>query len=133
MNLIKNKKIQKEILSSLFIITFFITPVFANAYILSSITCGYDCGYSDLLTLVNAIIDWIIKISIPISAGVFAWAGFKYMTSAVVDQKSQAREMMKKVLMGFVFILSAWVIVSTILSAIVNKSNVNTSVIPVSF
>jgi len=73
-----------------------------------------ECGYDDLLILVNNVIDWIIKISVPIAAGVFAWAGIKYMTTGIADQKSAAKEMIKKVFIGFVFILSAWIIVTTV-------------------
>lgn len=77
-----------------------------------------ECGYYDLLRMANTIIEWIIIISAPVAAGVMAWAGFKYMTSGVVDQKSAAKSMMWKVFIGFAFILGAWLIVSTLLDAL---------------
>jgi hypothetical protein len=127
----------KKILPVLFLFIILV-PVFANAAI---IPCGgnildgngniigkqNECGYKDLLKLVNNIIDWIIKISAPISAGVLAWAGFIYMTSGVVDQKKHAIDMMQKVLIGFAVILAAWIIVSTILKALLK----DTSTIPI--
>lgn len=73
-----------------------------------------ECGYQHLLILVNNIIKWIILISVPVAAGVFAWAGFKYMTTGISDQKSEAKAMINKVFIGFVVILSAWIIVNTI-------------------
>ncbi|MEK7116860.1 MAG: hypothetical protein AAB837_01705 [Patescibacteria group bacterium] len=73
-----------------------------------------ECGYQDLLKLVNNIINWIIMISVPVAAGVFAWAGFIYMTTGISDQKSYAKDMMWKVAKGLVFILAAWIIVNTI-------------------
>lgn len=105
-----------------------IIPVFVDAQeppIISE-DCGVivngvvnrECGYSDLLELVNRIIRWIIMISVPVAAGVFAWAGIKYMTTGIADQKAAAKAMLVKVFIGFVFILAAWLIVSTILGAL---------------
>lgn len=80
-----------------------------------------ECDYNDLLKLVNNVINWIIMISMPVAAGVFAWAGFKYMTTGIVDQKAAARKMLQSVFIGFVFILSAWIIVTTITKALLNQ------------
>jgi fumarate reductase subunit D len=112
----KNKKI-KKILPILFLLLIII-PVFANAQIIPN--CSPNCGYNDLLTLVNNVINWIIMISVPIAAGVFAWAGIKYMTTGVADQKSEAKAMLWKVFWGFVAILSAWIIVTTITGALLS-------------
>jgi hypothetical protein len=118
-----NKKI-KNILPLLFLII--VVPVFALAAD-SLIPCTNDCGYADLLKLVNNIINWIIMISTPVAAGVFAWAGIKYMTTGVSDEKSAAKNMIQKVFIGFVFILAAWIIVGTILKALLK----DTSTVPV--
>lgn len=108
-----NKKIQKLI--PLLILFFVLVPLFVNAQIVPcGETGGKECGYQDLLILVNNIIDWIIMISFPVAAGVFAWAGFTYMTTGIVDQKSYAKDILWKVFIGFVVILSAWIIVNTI-------------------
>jgi TRAP-type C4-dicarboxylate transport system permease small subunit len=82
------------------------------------IPCIDNCGYKDLLQLVTNIINWIIAVSIPVCAGVFAWAGFQYMTSSVVNKKEAAKKTLQKVFIGFVFILSAYLIVDTILKAL---------------
>lgn len=76
------------------------------------------CGYNDLLQLVNNIINWIIIVSIPVAAGVFAWAGFKFMTTGIVDERTAAKAMIWKVFIGLVFILAAWIIVGTIIKAL---------------
>lgn len=81
-----------------------------------------ECGFSDLLKLVDNLLRWIVMISIPVSAGVFAWAGFQLMTTGIADKRSQAKSMMIKVFIGFVFILSAWLIVGTILDALLASS-----------
>lgn len=125
-NLIKN-----ILVFSLLIVA--VMPVLANAQAdqipLVSKDCGIivdgkinrECGYADLLILVNTVIDWIIKISVPVAAGVFAWAGIKYMTTGISDQKSAAKAMMTKVFIGFVFILAAWIIVGTIIKALLRQ------------
>ena len=79
-----------------------------------------DCGYNDFLQLIKNIINWLILFSFPVAALVFAWAGFKYMTTGISDQKSAAKSMLVKVFIGFVIILASWLIVNTILSALLN-------------
>jgi hypothetical protein len=113
-----NKKIIK-FLPILFLFFIFI-PIFTNAAPI--IPCTDNCGYNDLLQLVNNIINWIILISVPVAAGVFAWAGFTYMTTGISDRKSYAKSMITKVFLGFVFILAAWLIVGTIIKALLNPS-----------
>jgi hypothetical protein len=100
-----------------------VIPVFVSAQIIPN--CSPNCGYNDLLTLVNNIINWIIWIAVPVAAGVFAWAGIKLMTTGVADEKSAAKAMIWKVFIGLVFILAAWIIVGTIIKALLqNPSSV---------
>lgn len=111
------KKIQPQKILPFLILLVLIVPIFVFAQnseppIIPN--CSPNCGYQDLLILVNNIINWIIWISMPVAAGVFAWAGILYMTSGVVDQKAHAKGIMVNVFIGFVVILSAWLIVNTI-------------------
>ena len=80
-----------------------------------------ECGYYDLLKLVNNIIGWIIMISIPVSAGVLAYAGFLYLTTAVADKRSEAKRMIQNVFIGLACILAAWIIVSTITNTLLKS------------
>ena len=48
----------------------------------------------------------------------FAWAGFKYLTTVVVDQKSQATKLLTNAAFGLVIILAAWLIVDTIMKTL---------------
>jgi len=102
-------------------------PVLASAKILPDCGALNVCEYKHLFELINNFIDWVIKISVPTAAAVFAWAGFKYMTTGVVDQKAAAKNMLVKVFIGFVVILSAWIIVTTITKALL----ANPSIVPV--
>jgi zinc transporter ZupT len=125
-----NKKIKKIALLVL-VISILVIPAmtFAQTQNPNPIMpdCGpnNECGFNDLMKLINNIIDWIIKISVPVAAGVFAWAGFLYMTTAVADNKNKAKRMFWSVFKGFVFILSAWIIVKTIMLALLNPSFMN--------
>jgi hypothetical protein len=122
-----NKKI-KTLLPILFLFLF-LMPILTLAFdplkdpIIPD--CGklQDCGYVALLQLVNNVISWIIMIAVPVAAGVFAWAGIKYMTTGVSDQKSAAKAMIQKVFIGLVFILAAWIIVGTISKALLKDPN----------
>ena len=119
-----NKKIKQFL--PLLILFVLLVPVFVNAEPI--IPCGGlaedgktpqpPCDFNMLMKLVNKIINWIIWISAPVAAGVFAWAGIKYMTTGIADQKSEAKDMLQKVFIGFVVILSAWIIVGTSIKAL---------------
>jgi hypothetical protein len=82
-----------------------------------------ECGYNDLLQLIKNILGWLIIVSVPVATGVIAWAGFVYMTSGIADKKSEAKSILTKVLIGFVFILSAWLIVSTLINALIDGNS----------
>lgn len=82
-----------------------------------------ECGYNDLLQLIKNILGWLLVVSVPVATGVIAWAGFVYMTSGIADKKSEAKSMLAKVFIGFVFILSAWLIVSTLINALIGNNN----------
>jgi hypothetical protein len=123
--------------SFLFFISFlFITPFFVSAQQIQEgtgkyrggiIPCGIispgadtatikaqECTFSDLLILGQNIIKYLIFISIPIAAIAFAWAGFLYLTSGGETGKiSKAKGIFWNVMLGFIFILTAWLLVYT--------------------
>lgn len=83
--------------------------------------CSPNCGYQDLLQLVNNIIKWIIMISFPVAAGVFAWAGITMMANPTnPGKRKESIDMMKKVFIGFAVVLSAWIIVTTITNTLLS-------------
>lgn len=85
---------------------------------------GSECGFYHLMALVNNIIRWLILVSFPVAAGVLAWAGFKFMTTGIVDERTAAKKMIQKVFIGYVFILSAWIIVGTITNALLKDPRI---------
>src|SRR3989344_3094286 len=117
----KNYENKIKVLPLFIIILVLFLPVFVNAQTQANPIippCSPDCGYYNLLELVNNIINWVILIAVPIAAGVFAWAGILYMTTGIADKKSEAKAMLWKVFWGLTAILAAWIIVSTLVNAL---------------
>ena len=122
----------KIVLPSLFVLTIVALPFVVNAADESAIIpdCGrmisgefVECGFGDLIQLINNIIRYLILIAVPVSAAVFAWAGFNMMIHpANPGERTASWLMMKKVFIGLVLILSAWLITNTLKNALVKDS-----------
>lgn len=83
---------------------------------------GPDCNFDSLLQLARNIIDFLIVVSIPLAVIAFIYAGFSYITAGGNEGKiKKAHDIFWKVLWGFVFVLSAWLIVQTILAALLKE------------
>ncbi len=79
------------------------------------------CDFNALLMLVNNLLDFAILIAMPIAAIMFAWAGFRYLTAGGDTWRIQeTHEIFKKVGIGLLVVLSAVLIVKTILVALGN-------------
>lgn len=82
---------------------------------------GVDCQACDLATLGQRIINWLVGISIPLAAAMFAWAGIIYFTSGIDggwNERTKARKIFTSVGIGFLIVLCAWLGVQTILKTI---------------
>lgn len=78
-----------------------------------------DCDFVDLLNLAKKLIDFLIILSIPLAAIAFAYAGVLFLTAAgSSSQAAKAKAIFTKVLWGFFFVLTAWLIVRTITTAL---------------
>ncbi len=112
----------KQILAILLILLV-ITPVFTHAQFVKILPdCGTatkECGFTDLIQMIKNIITDLIYFSIPVSAAVFAYAGFILMTTGVADKKSDAKKMIQKVFVGLVIILSAWLVTTTLTKVLI--------------
>jgi hypothetical protein len=71
-----------------------------------------ECNFFDFVTTINVIIQGII-IMVSIYAAIsFMYAGYAYLTSGGSQEKvSYAKGIFKKVLLGFIIVLSAWAFV----------------------
>jgi hypothetical protein len=82
---------------------------------------GADCGFDNLLILAAALVSFVVKLSIPVAAALFIYAGFLYVTATDDSSKvSKAKSIFTTAFWGFVIILGAWVIVFTLVNAIVD-------------
>jgi hypothetical protein len=78
---------------------------------------GQECTFDDLLKLGLNIVKYLVWLSIPLAAISFAWAGFLYLSSAGNQSKVEsAKQIFIKTLIGFLFVISAWLIVWVIVS-----------------
>lgn len=83
---------------------------------------GVNCDFNALMTLVNRVISFILYVSIPLAAISFSYAGYLYLSAAGDTGKIEsAHEIFKKVLIGFIFILSAWLIVYAITNSLLSS------------
>jgi hypothetical protein len=83
------------------------------------------CQACSLAQLVQNIINFIIGLSIPVAAALFAWAGVLYFTSAEnISQRQKAKDIFKNAFIGFVIIITAWLVINTLLNVIFNQSSV---------
>lgn len=77
---------------------------------------GSECGFDDLMKLIKSVLDYILTITVPLSAIMFAYAGFLYMTSqGSLDKRKKANQIFTNVGIGLFFVLAAWLIVKAII------------------
>jgi hypothetical protein len=80
----------------------------------------------DLATLAQNILTDAIYIAVFLSAVLFAWAGFLYLTNvANSGQHSRAVEVFKNVAIGLVIILAAWLLVNTLMTTLTSVARWN--------
>lgn len=104
----------------------FLVPSLAFAQGLAP-TCDTDCKFQDLIDFGTRIIDFLIRIGVPIAIILFSYAGFLYLTSgAKPAQRSQANSIFVSVFIGFVIMLSAWLLVNFVTSLFIKDTELNT-------
>lgn len=83
---------------------------------------GSDCDWSSLVVLAQNVLNFIIYIGILAAAGLFMYAGFLYMTAAGDGSKvTKAKGIFFAIVIGLIIILTAWLIVNTLLAALTGK------------
>ncbi len=77
-----------------------------------------SCQLCHLAGLAQNIINWLVGISIPLAAAMFAYAGVIYFTSGAVGKIADAHKIFKNVGIGFLIVISAWLGIQTILQTV---------------
>jgi len=87
---------------------------------------GFDhmCQFSDMMLLVKNLISDLVIVATLATTAVLVFAGIKLLTASFEGNAGalkQVQGMFTSVIKGYVFILAAWIIVYTILTALVNS------------
>ncbi len=82
------------------------------------IPCKDTCDFSDILQLVNNLIEFLIKtLFIPIIIILFMYAGYKYITAGGNPSKvANLKKMIMHIVVGMLLVLCSWLIVKTVIS-----------------
>ncbi len=76
---------------------------------------GLNCTVCSLATLAQNILNAGIFLSVFLSAILFAYAGWLYLTNEAIGQQQKAKDTFKNVVIGLVIILAAWLVVDTLM------------------
>lgn len=83
------------------------------------------CGFGQIMALINKVINFLlIDLVMPLSAIIFAYCGWLFITSGDNSGKrTQAKGILFNVLIGLVIALASWLIVKTILVGLGYNTN----------
>ncbi len=75
------------------------------------------CNFPAFIKLIQNVMNFLIfDLALPLAALIFAYAGFLYLTSGANEHnRSKAKGIFWKVLVGFIIALSAWLIVKAVM------------------
>lgn len=77
------------------------------------------CTFSHIVILIQNLISFAFVLVMPIAAVVFMYAGFLLITSgSSPDKRTKARGIFGKAIIGIIFIMAAWLIVSLVLQTL---------------
>jgi len=80
-------------------------------------------GFGAFAGMINTIINWFIGISVTVAAITFSIAGARMLLNPNnPGERQKALEMFKKTVIGMLIVLGAWLIVHTIVAALVNSN-----------
>jgi len=92
-----------------------------DTYVFNGVSHKYSdkCGFDHLIIGINNIINFLLMITGSIAALVFAAAGFMVLTAGSNEgQVTKAKEMSWSVVKGFALMISAWLLVKLVLTAL---------------
>lgn len=82
-----------------------------------------DCNFCTFVALIQKVINWMLAISVLVAAIMFAWAGILYFTAlGKPAQLERAKNIFVAVAIGFVLALAGYLVVQTIVNAVVKQN-----------
>ncbi len=86
-------------------------------------TANHECTFGDVVLLAKNLVNFAFYLSVPAIILLLSYAGYLYMTSAGDEGKvGQAHTIFTNVAIGFCIVLAAWLIVTTMLRALLNQT-----------
>lgn len=124
----KNKYLFKTIAISVFILFLFNISITYGAGL---VPCGGGtepaCDFNQFIIMAQTVINFILGLSVTVAVIMFTYAGVLYLTaSGAQDQIKKAHKIFTNVLIGFIVIISAWLVINTIANALLDKTNFDT-------
>ena len=96
-----------------------LSAIWADLVVCGTAKYNHDCSFADLITVAQHLIQDLVILSTLLATAVFAYAGFKLLTSGGdPGALKEAKGILFKVIIGYLWILSAWLIVYTITTAL---------------
>lgn len=86
---------------------------------------GTNCTICHLAELAQNLLNAGIFIAVFLSALLFAYAGFNYMTKQTMGEMANAKNILTNVVIGLVIILGAWLVVDTLMKTLMGDSGGN--------
>ena len=115
-----------KIFKILFLMCLFI-PVISHADFKGLVQCdGINtvCNFDTAVATFEKIVDWILGISVSVAAISFAYAGGEMLIFPTdPGKRKDAKEVFEKTVIGLLVILSSWLVVTTIVKALVGNSD----------
>ena len=122
---INRKKILATVLSLMIFLPLLVSAASTNPLIPAECT-GSDpskCDFNSLIQLINNAINWFIGISVAIAAITFTIAGANILLHPDNAEKiKEAKSMFSKTVIGMLIVLGAWLIIHTVVVALVNQN-----------
>jgi hypothetical protein len=89
------------------------------------VTCsGPDCNFCTFVTMVDKVISFIFTLMVLGAVLMMVFAGFKLVVSQGDEHAmGEAKSMITNVVVGFVIVMSAWLIVDTMMKALLKTNS----------
>lgn len=80
------------------------------------------CTVCHLAELAQNILNFSIFLAVFLSAMLFVYAGFLYVTNEAISQQQKAKSLFMNVFVGLIIILASWFVVDTLMKTMVGGS-----------
>lgn len=106
---------------SLLIFVFLFSFMFTEAAIVpTSCATGKPCSFCELYSLAVSIINFLIKLAVPLAILFISWGGIQVLTASGPGSVSKGWDTIKNALIGIVLVFGAWLIVNTFITFLVS-------------